>query len=185
MHALTCFDTTSKVGTKASGLQAAIEEGQKLLFDFERGELSEIMIAIAEYFLTKYVSHTTEFQTIDELRHHVYHTKNFQLDIEKLPCTSNAIYLHIHRAYLQCYLWLHAPFVESITLDPSQYGFYHDEDERLYPLLLNKVSLPEDFPEHCNCLKYVRGRVCACRLKNIACYIFCKCGSSERCQNPN
>ena len=37
------------------------------------------------------------FQTFDELRHHVYHTKNFQLDIEKLSCTSSAIRLHIHR----------------------------------------------------------------------------------------
>ena len=33
MHALIGSDTTSKVGTKTSGLQRAIEEGQKLLFD--------------------------------------------------------------------------------------------------------------------------------------------------------
>ena len=185
MHALTCCDTTSKVWTKSAGLQAAIEEGQKLLFDFGRGELLDNMIAMAEYFLTKCVSHATEIQIFDELRHHVYHSKNFQLDIEKLPYTSSAIHLHIHRAYLQCYFWLHAPFVESITLDRSRYGFYHDEDEKLYPLLLNNVTLPEDLPKPCNCLKYVRGRVCACRLKNIAGYIFCKCGSSERCQNPS
>ena len=117
MHALTGCDTIRKVGTKASGLQLKIEENQKLLFDFERGELSENMSAMAEYFLTKFISHATEFQTFDELRHHVYYTKNFQLDTEKLPCTSSAVRLHIGRAYLQCYLWLHAPFVESITLD--------------------------------------------------------------------
>ena len=55
MHALTGSDTTSKVGTKASGLQRAIEEGQKLLFDLWRGELSENMIPMAEYFLTQCV----------------------------------------------------------------------------------------------------------------------------------
>ena len=120
MDALTGCDTTSKVGSKASRLQVAIEEAQKMLFDFGRGELSENMIAMAEYFLTKCVSHATEFQTFDELRHHVYHTTNFLLDIERLPCTCSAFCLHIHRAYLQCYLlWLHAPFVESITLDPN------------------------------------------------------------------
>ena len=70
MHALTGCDTTSKVRKKVSGLQAAIEEGQKLLFDFGRGELLENMIAMVEYFLTKCVSHATEFQTFDELRHH-------------------------------------------------------------------------------------------------------------------
>ena len=137
------------------------------------------MITMAEYFLTRFVSHATEFPKFDELRHHVYHTKNFQLDIEKLPFTSSAVRLHNHRAYLECYLWLHGPFVESITLDPSPYGFYHDEDKTLYSLLLDKVSLPEDFPKPCDCLECVRGRVCARRLKNIACCTFCKCGPSE------
>ena len=46
MHALTDCNTRSKVGTKASEMQVAIEEGQKLLFE-----------------------HATEFQTFDELRH--------------------------------------------------------------------------------------------------------------------
>ena len=143
------------------------------------------MIVMAEYFLTKCILHATEFQTFDELRYHLYHTNNFQLDILKLPCTSSAIRLHIHRAYVECYLWLHAPFNEWITLDPSHYGFYHDEDEKLYPLFLNKVSLPEDFPEPCICLKWARGRVYTCRLKKITCCKFCKCESSQQCQNPN
>ena len=60
-----------------------------------------------------------------------------------------------------------------------------DEDKKLYPLLLDKVSLLDNFREPCNCLKCARGRFCACRLINIACCIFCKCGSSEQCQNPN
>ena len=62
---------------------------------------------------------------------------------------------------------------------------YHGEDEKLYPFLLDKVSFPEDFPEPYKCFKCARGRVCACNLKNIACCIFWKCGSSEQCQNPN
>ena len=154
MHALTGCDATSKVATEASGPQAAIEEGQKLLFDFGRGELLQKMIAMAEYFFTKCASHATEFQEFDELGHHVYH-----------------------------YLRLHASFVNSITLDPSQYGFYHDEDGKLYPLSLDKFFGPEYFPEPSNCLKWTIGSVCAFRLKNIACCIFCKYGSSEQCQN--
>ena len=46
MHALTSCDTTSKVEIKASGLQAAIKEGQKRLFDFGRGELLENITAM-------------------------------------------------------------------------------------------------------------------------------------------
>ena len=71
MYALSDCDTTRKIATKAYGLQAAIEESQKLLFDFGRGELLENMLPMAEYFLTKYVSHATEFPTFNELRHHV------------------------------------------------------------------------------------------------------------------
>ena len=78
MHPLTGCETTKKVGIKASGQQAAIEQGQKLLFDFGRDDLLVNMIPMAEYFLTKFISHATEFQTFDELRHHVYHIKNFQ-----------------------------------------------------------------------------------------------------------
>ena len=64
MHVLTDCHTTSNVETKASGLEAAIEEGQKLLFDFERGELSEKMIPMVEYFLTKCASHATNISNI-------------------------------------------------------------------------------------------------------------------------
>ena len=79
--------------------------------------------------------------------------------------------------YIQCYSFAYSQSVTMLSLDPSQYGFYHDDDENLYPLLLNKVSLPENFSEYCNCLKWARGRACTCRLKNIACCMFCKCGS--------
>ena len=64
MHVLTDCHTTSNVETKASGLQAVIEEGQKLLFDFERGEFSEKMIPMVEYFLTKCASHATNLSNI-------------------------------------------------------------------------------------------------------------------------
>ena len=53
MNALTSCDTTSKVGKKVSGLQAAIEEGQKPHFDFGKGEFFENKITMAEHFLKK------------------------------------------------------------------------------------------------------------------------------------
>ena len=107
MHAIGGCETTKNIGIKAPERQAGIEEGQKLLYYFGRDDLLENMIPMAEYFFTKFISYATEFQTFDELRHHVYHVKNFQLDIKKLSCTFTAICLHIHRAYLQCYLCTH------------------------------------------------------------------------------
>ena len=89
---------------------------------------------------------------------------------QELPIRHKETVLYIH-CYLLAYsqsvltmLSLHASFVESIPLDPSQYGFYHDEDEKVYQLLLDRVFLPEDFPEPCNCLKCAKGRFCACLL---------------------
>ena len=53
----------------------------------------------------------------------MYHQKSFHLDSKKLPPTLSSIHIHIKRVFLQCYLWLHAPFVESIEVNPEDYGY--------------------------------------------------------------
>ena len=120
--------------------------------------------------------------TFDDLQNHTYHLKSFQLSLEKLPCTSSSIHLHIMRAYLQCYLWLHAPFVENVEINPLEFGFYISNKE-LIPKIIHGPSIPEDFPIPCNCIKCAKINVCPCRVKAISCE-FCKCGSSEGCKNP-
>ena len=101
VHSLTVCDTSSKVGTKLSALQTARKMGHEYLLTFGRSEISEDMISSAERFLACCVSRSSQFDTFDDLRNHMYHTKSLQLD---LPPTSASIRLYIRRAYLQCYL---------------------------------------------------------------------------------
>ena len=99
VHALTGCDATSKIGTKA-----AFVCGIELLHSFGKTEISDEMIANAEKFLLNCITSNCKFNYLYELRYHIYHTKTFQLDLEKLPPTSSSIKLHIKRAYLQTYV---------------------------------------------------------------------------------
>ena len=184
VHALTGCDTTSKVGTKTSSYRAATKYGFELLHSFGKSDITEPILLSAEEFLVRCLDSKSNVKTFDDLRNQMYHTKTFQLDLEKLPPTSGSIRLHILRAYLQCKLWLNAPIMRQCTVDATEYGYCQDEDE-LTPQIVLDGSLPDDFPMPCSCLKCARANVCACRLKNVSCCEFCKCGSHpEDCKNP-
>ena len=79
------------------------------------------------------------------------------------------------RAYLQIYIWLHAPFMNNLEIDPLQYGYEIDEDDddEIVPTIVDHV-LPEDFPMSCKFGK------CARELKCCQCY---SC-QPESCKNP-
>ena len=42
---------------------------------------------------------------------------------------------HILRAYLQCFLWINAPFLDDILLNPLDFGYMLDENGELVPIL--------------------------------------------------
>ena len=94
VHALSGCDTTSKVRTKKSALQAAEKTGHEQLHSFGKLPLSDDMVSAAEKFLVDCVSTSDKVDTFDELRLQKYHKKNFQLDFEKLRCISKSIRLH-------------------------------------------------------------------------------------------
>ena len=104
------------------------------------------MIFSTERFLVDSISKNSDSNNVDGFRFKTYHKKSFQLDLEKLPPTSSLINIHIKRAYLQCYLRLHAPFVESIQVNPEDYGYEFTADEVLLPIIVAGDTIPEDFP---------------------------------------
>ena len=80
------------------------------------------MQALAENFLIRCICKNKDVNTFNQLHHIVYYNKSQELDLEKLPATSSSVLLHIKRAYLQNYIWLHSAFVESIEINPLEYG---------------------------------------------------------------
>lgn len=187
IHALTGSDTTSKVSTKEKAFKiASHEKHQTQLADFGDNDLTTEMIRYAEEFLLECIGNKESIsmgiETFDLLRHFVFHSKDKKdFDVEKLPCTSETIKLHIKRAFLQTHKWKYSAIIENISLSPLNYGYQLDDDtELVVPQITYKENIPSDFPQPCTCLKCARANVCLCRINNIACCDFCKCRS--RCK---
>ena len=67
------------------------------------------MILSAENFLVECISKSSEKNNFDDIRFKTYDQQSFQLDLEKLTPIMSSIDIHIKQAFLQFYLWLHAP----------------------------------------------------------------------------
>ena len=180
-------DTTSKVGTKSSGLKLALSGNFPRLVAFGQYDIDQNMLEDAENFLLRCISKDSYIKTFDDLRNDIYYKKATVVDIEKLPPTSTSIHLHIKRAYLQTYIWLHAPFTADLDIDPLHYGYeIEDEDDdcgEIVPKVISSV-MPEDFPMPCRCGKCAREMVCSCRKHRQLCCKYCNC-KSDSCKNPN
>ena len=161
VHALTGCDTTSKVGTNPAAFKAAIKCGYEQLLSFGKGEITDEMIYSAEKFLVRCISKDEDVDTFDQLRTKVYYKNSFSLNLQKLPPTSSCIKFHIQHGYLQSHIWFHAAFMESISIDPTEYGYTKVEEE-VSPTILPPETIPEDFPSPCNCMKYARSNICPC-----------------------
>ena len=119
-----------------------------------------------------------KLDSFDNLRYDVYHKTLQVFDLEKFPATSSAVKQHILRAYLQCHIWLHAAFIEDISIDPFQNGYTLNEEDDLVALIINYTLIPPP----CNCLKCARPHGCPCRVKQIACNQYCKCEAKQSCK---
>ena len=182
IHDLTGADSVSKVGTKRSATIEGLKNFE-LLSGFGQRALTAEMIDNAEKFLLKCIT-KHQVKTFDELRYTVYHEKHLEFDIERFPPTSDSIRQHIMRAYLQCFKRRQSPFVESIELDPVNYGYRIDEDEKLVPVISTKPPIPSNFPHPCSCQKCSKANVCKCRVLGVACCVYCKCKACSDCKNP-
>ena len=118
--------------------------------------------------------------TFDSMRHYNFHNEERKyFNIEKLPCTSESIKLHIKRTFLQTHKWINAATTESISLSSLNYGYEFETDSgTLIPQVTPEERTPADFPQPCTCLKCSRVNICLCRMKGIPCCDFCKCSGS-------
>ena len=116
VHTLSGCDTTSKVGTKLQAFKAAHKPEYELLNLFGISALDTQMYETAEHFLLECITRaeTRAVDTFDEMRFTRFHLPNFKLDLEKFPCTSKSIRLHINKAYYQRRLWFSASSIKSV-----------------------------------------------------------------------
>lgn len=120
--------------------------------------------------------------TADEARQIIF-TRSFgsNINLSKIPCTSDSLHLHALRASAQTYIWKQALNPQYEILDFTQFG-YKKENDFLLPLFMNKSSLPTDLKKPCNCKKTCKTKACYCKKNNISCILLCGC-DSEECKN--
>ena len=169
IHALSGCDTTSKVGSKLSGIKSSVD--LSLLYGFGEEELSAEMINKAEQFLSALKK--TDCSTFDEYCWEQYHNSSKELNFNQLVCCSSTIQEHNKRAYLQSRIWYQAPTPSVTKFDPLQYG-YETTDVGIIPIILPVPPRPNDLPPPC---KYptsgISTKTCTCGQMNIECVLFC------------
>ena len=99
-------------------------------------------------------------------------------NLDSLPATSDALRLHMGRAYYQTNIWLNDTVPSPELLDPEAYG------SQLKPKLLLLEHVPKVCTEwlQCSCKTYATRR-CKCRGNNLKCLLPCDC-SSTTCGIP-
>ena len=174
-------DTSSKVGAKSSTFKSATNKNIPALVSFGQASFDEDMKVMAENFFVGCVYKDENIDDFDNMRNKTYYKKSTEIKVERLPPTLSSIALHMKRAYLQTYIWLHAPFMNNLEIDPLRYGNEIDVDE-IVPTTVGHI-LPEDFPMPCKCGKSARENICSCRINELKCCQYCSC-QPESCKNP-
>ena len=141
VHVFPGCETTSKIVTKTVAFKIANKCGYELLcFFVGKTEITDEIIRNAEILLSKCISNLN-LDKFDDLKFELYYKK----DLEKFPPTSSSIRQQMLWTYLQCHLWLNAPFKEDISRDP-EYGYIFNDEDHLAPIVKPHLALPSDFP---------------------------------------
>lgn len=181
LHALTVCDTTSRLCNKKQSLKAASSDSvQKALEPLGNLFLNNQQFKDIEKVCT-YIFSKKQL-TADELRYKLISQNiGFRLNLLRIICTTDALYLHCLRASAQTYLWKNSsqPVVEPI--DFTTLG-YEIRDGNLYPIQITKPPLPESLINPCKCNSNYRTMSCSCKKPNLICISMCKCTSND-CTN--
>ena len=112
-------DHTSKMSTKynAINIKTVTKDYYHLLTEFRKCDMDDrLKNNVEEYLVYCLSKRASNDEGFNDSQYSMYHQKSFQMDVEKLTCTSSIQY-HIFRSYFQCFHWLHAPF-QNLTFYP-------------------------------------------------------------------
>ena len=118
----------------------------------------------------------------DDARYDLFSKKG--LSSEKLPPTSDALYMHIRRANYQAYIWKSTTVPILDLPSPLDAGWTSDKEGHLVPMKMTQASAPEallDFTK-CSCKTECHTRRCGCLKEDILCTDVCLC-DNEICLN--
>ena len=190
MHALSGCDTVpqlSGIGKKKA--LNALKKGKLLSL---LGDISVTFDAIVEecciFIGTCYG--VEKYSTMTMARYMLWNKKianKSAPQLKSLPPTIDVLKENIKRAHYQTAIWKHSDKLDPPPLDPSNFGWYKDEDTRcLLPVMLPpgvKVA-PQEVLKliRCGCSSHSPcspSSRCSCSKAQMSCSEFCACFSNE------
>lgn len=183
LHAITGCDTTSRLGSKKKALQFASSPlVQEAFMDIgESSKIECINLQKIEAACT-YIAHK-KTTTANNLRHGMMiQIVGFKNNLSNAFCTSDALYLHILRAWAQTYIWKNAwkPMYACLNLENFGYKTLNND---LYPIQTSEESIPSDLVQPCKCNARCSTLSCSCKKAGVYCIELCKCDSESSCIN--
>ena len=187
IHALSGCDSTSSFFNKGKKTWFATLEKYPLVLEgiMDIGEhpvniteraVKSVNQAVSEIYCGKLMNNT------DDARYELFSKKG--LSSEKLPPTSDALYMHIRRVNYQTYIWKSSTEPIMDLPSPLDGGWTSDKDGHLVPLKMTQASAPEallDFTK-CSCKTECKTKRCKCMKEDILCTDVCFC-DNEICLN--
>lgn len=174
-HALTgCESTSYLYGVTKLGSWEIFTKHVHLLTNFRRDTFSEAKNS-AEAFMVKLYKVDESIDSANVARY-VLFRKLKKLD--KLPPTSDALELHMKRAFYQKSMWELAPIGIPHGLLPEDYGWKLTAIGQLVPILMSLDPCPVGLLEiiACNCgVSRCARSNCKCRKNKVSCTPLCHC----------
>lgn len=188
IHALSGCDTTSsifqqgklkyvKTFQKHSKLQDSL-----LIFNNESSSADDIL-SVGQEFLLKLFNAPKFITSLNQYRHYVFNktvaSNKKQVQLSRLPPTTDSAKQHIFRAYLQVQLW------RGNVLNPLDWG-WEKYGNTIRPIFTKKPPAPESLLTviSCACTKMCEQN-CGCRKAGMKCSVICKHCQGSTCLNSS
>ena len=153
---------------------------------------SEVLQQASTFMLACYSQ--SQSQSMTDARHNVWKSKLFHNPVaprlKPLPPINEAIQENVMHAYLQVATWRHAKYSRSPDMDPTQYGWMHEELSRqLIPRMVPQETClaPDELLRsiRCSCKNDTacKKKQCKCNSSQMACSMICSCEGSRLCHN--
>jgi hypothetical protein len=126
----------------------------------------------AKFVCRLYSNDSNDDNDVDLVRMKVFSQKT--RDVERIPPTSDALYLHLKRSVFQASIWTTAHRTMMPVIDPTNHG-WKEEDGKLIPIWTSMPLARDVFHLDVKCTCISTCSLCKCMKAKLKCTRLCKC----------
>lgn len=135
-----------------------------------------------ERFVVLMYARTSIIQSVNEARMELYFSQN--QNIETIPPTKNALYLHTQRAIYQSGIWSRCLEAKQNLPSPREFGWKEGSDQAIkwIPSWITKSECSKDLRSFltCKCKGACTSNKCSCHAADLKCILVCSCKCTDK-----